>query len=173
MLAQKVVQKLYITVNYFINYIIMINNQKTQKVIEMLPFVTDIKFDYKNSLELIIIPQSYFKNIKVFFERLGYEYSGHTAQFNKQITDLNNDINQLQSIIHNKDDLIDNPKKHHQLELDNKNLEINKNEEIYKAKFESLQFQLQYKDLLLQYKDLLLQNKDLFLQNKDLLSQNK
>ena len=130
---------------------------------DLANFVSDIKFKYKNHQEIVIIPQSYFKNIKVFFEGLGYKYSGHTAQFNKQIGDLNNNINNLQSVIANKDEQINNIKLQHQLELDkkdliisskdmenNKNLEImSKNEEIYKAKMEALQFQLQYKDLLL------------------------
>ena len=133
---------------------------------DLAQFVHDIRFNYKNHQEIVIIPQSYFKNIKVFFERLGYKYSGHTAQFNKQISDLNNDICQLNNIIKHKDDIISNLNKFHLLELhnkdiiiDNKNLEIsknleimNKNEEIYKAKLESLQFQLQYKDLLLKHK---------------------
>ena len=133
---------------------------------DLAQFVSDIKIPYKNHNEIVIIPQSYFKNIKVFFERLGYKYSGHTAQFNKQISDLNNDINQLQNIIKHKDDLISTIKIQHQLELDKKNLELEKkdliiankdifidnNKELYQAKLEALQFQLQYKDLLLQHK---------------------
>jgi hypothetical protein len=122
-------------------------------------FVSDIKLHYKNHQEIVIFPQSYFKNIKVFFEKIGYKYSGHTEQFNKQIFDLNTNITGLQNIINHKDEYIDTLKKHHQLEIDNKNLEIkknieimNKNEELYKAKLESLQFQLQYKDLLLKHK---------------------
>ena len=119
---------------------------------ELAQFITDIKFEYKNHQEIIIVSQSYFKNIKNFFEKIGFKYSGHTAQFNQQINELNNDISKLQNIVDQKNDSIDNLIKYHQLELDNKNLEISKNEEIYKAKLESMSFQLQYKDLLLQQK---------------------
>lgn len=114
---------------------------------ELAQFITDIKFEYKNHQEIIIVAQSYFKNIKNFFEKIGFKYSGHTAQFNQQINELNNDISKLQNIVDQKNDSIDNLIKYHQLELDNKNLEISKNEEIYKAKLESMSFQLQYKDL--------------------------
>lgn len=152
---------------------------------DLIEFCKDIQFNYKNHQEIVIISQSYFKNVKVFFEKLGYKYSEHTAQFNKQITELNGDINNLQSVVTNNNLLIENIKKQHELELDKMNLEldkknleldkknlelatkeleIKKNEELYQAKLESIskneelfKAKLEILQLQLQYKELLLQ----------------
>lgn len=129
---------------------------------ELAQFVADIKFSYKNHQELVIIPKSDFKNIKNFFEKIGYKYSGHTTQFNQQINDLNNDISKLNSFIDQKDDMMKTLGVQHQLELNNKdliiankNMEIIKNEEIYKSKEEVHKSRIEILELKLKYQELL------------------
>ena len=123
-------------------------------------FVSNKKINYKNFTELVVISNSDMDNIKMFFENIGNKYSGHTTEFNNQIKSLNSTINELQMDITNKAKDTENIiKMHnmekdmmmstHKLELQNKDMLILKNNEIYEAKMESMKYQLQYKDLLI------------------------
>lgn len=133
-------------------------------------YTSDMKLNYKNHKELVVISKSNFKNVKMLFEQIGNKYSGHTSEFNKQIGDLKNIINDLQLKLEHKDTYINSIIDKHKLELANKDLiiankellieknkelyetTIKKNDELYKAKIEALQYQLKYQELHSQYR---------------------
>lgn len=55
------------------------------------------KFEYNTHNELIIIPNNILKLVKTIYENLGRKYSGHTAEFNKKIDELNNKIREIEN----------------------------------------------------------------------------
>ena len=84
--------------------------------------LSDFKFNWKTHDELVIIPKSMSKYIDMVYENIGSKYSGHTAEFNRQVSELNAEISNLKHIIEIKD----MEKKHlletHKKDLDNKDL---------------------------------------------------
>jgi hypothetical protein len=117
---------------------------------EFKSILEDYKLNYENHDELIVIPNNMLKFIKKIYENLGMKYSGHTAEFNKKIIEL-------ELIIHNlkKDNeklqlnhMIDLQKEQHNNMMLNNKLELQKEKyenEILKKEVEMMKLQLQYK----------------------------
>jgi hypothetical protein len=64
---------------------------------EIKNLLTDYKIEWDNHDELVVIPNNMMKIVKTIYENIGMKYSGHTAEFNKKINELNNEINRLQT----------------------------------------------------------------------------
>jgi hypothetical protein len=62
---------------------------------EIKTLLEDYKIKYENHDELVVIPNNMLKFIKKIYENLGMKYSGHTAEFNKKINELELVINNL------------------------------------------------------------------------------
>lgn len=86
---------------------------------EIKRLLNDFKIKYNDHEEIIVIPNNTLKFVKTLYENLGMKYSGHTAEFNKKILELNNQINLLK---HNET-LYEQKLKNKELEIENKNLE--------------------------------------------------
>ena len=119
-------------------------------------FVSNKKINYKNFAELVVINDSEMDNIKMFFENIGNRYSGHTTEFNSQITSLNNIITRLQGDINNKIKDLDNITKIHRLEMDlvtkTHEIELEKTKvelEKNKAELEKTKVELEKKDIII------------------------
>lgn len=117
---------------------------------EIKSMLEDYKINYKNHDELIVIPNNMLKFVKKIYENLGMKYSGHTAEFNKKIAELELIITNLK-----KDNeklqlnhMIDLQKEQHNIMMLNNKLELQKEKyenEILKKEVEMMKLQLQYK----------------------------
>ena len=70
---------------------------------ELKDALSSYKLNYNNHDELVIIPKDKIKNIRKIYELIGYKYSGHTAEFNKKISELENHITNLNNQLKLKD----------------------------------------------------------------------
>jgi hypothetical protein len=94
---------------------------------EIKTLLEDYKIKYENHDELVIIPNNMLKFIKKIYENLGMKYSGHTAEFNKK-------INELEMIINNLKEKHNNLILNHQIELQKEKHD----KELQKEKYENL-----------------------------------
>jgi hypothetical protein len=90
---------------------------------EIKRLLEDYKIEYEDHEEIVVIPSNTLKFVKTLYENLGMKYSGHTAEFNKKIMELNSHINEL---THNEKMLIkenESMKELYEQKLINKELE--------------------------------------------------
>ena len=59
---------------------------------ELKESLNDYKIKYKDHDELIILPKDIFKFVKNIYENIGMKYSGHTSELNKQINDIEKEL---------------------------------------------------------------------------------
>jgi hypothetical protein len=93
--------------------------QLSQAESELKNFLLPYKFEWDNKDELYIIPKQQLNSIKTYFKTIGQAFSGHNAQFQSNVAELNKQILTIES--------------------DNNNLIAEKNHQI-----KSLQTQLLY-----------------------------
>ena len=87
----------------------------TEAEYEIKRLLIDYKIEYNNHEEIIIIPNNTLKFVKTLYENIGMKYSGHTAEFNKKILELNNQINLLK----HSEILYEQKLKNKELEIEN------------------------------------------------------
>ncbi len=97
---------------------------------EIKNLLSDYKIEYDSHDELVIIPNNMLKIVKTIYENIGMKYSGHTAEFNKQVTELTNQITKFETELKMKDMEIQSIKQIKDLENQN----LRKDNEILQLK---------------------------------------
>lgn len=117
----------------------------TQAEVEIKEILEEYKLEWDNHKELVIIPNNMLKFVKTAYENIGMKYSGHTAEFNVKINELNAKIITLENQANNLTKEIDNLKElyEHKLALKDQIIsnhisENNHLKEIYQIQIESL-----------------------------------
>ena len=72
---------------------------------EIKNLLMEYKFEWDEHNEIVIIPNNMINTVKSFYEKIGAKYSGHVAEYDKQINDYKTEITKLQTkeTIHTKD----------------------------------------------------------------------
>jgi len=124
----------------------------SQAELEIKNLLNDYKLypEWDNHEELIIIPNNLLKIIKTIYENIGMKYSGHTQEFNRKIEDLNKTILEYD---HKINILLK--------DLDNEKIINNKDKELFEAKLNNKDFEIENlkKELRIKELELLLNNK--------------
>ena len=124
----------------------------SQAELEIKNLLNDYKLypEWDNHEELIIIPNNLLKIIKTIYENIGMKYSGHTQEFNRKIEELNKTILEYEYKINL---LIK--------DLDNEKILNNKDKELFEAKLNNKDFEIENlkKELRIKELELLLNNK--------------
>jgi hypothetical protein len=89
---------------------------------EIKNLLSDYKIEWDNHDELVVIPNNMLKFVKKIYENIGMKYSGHTAEFNKKINDLNMEI--LKKDKDHEIELLKKDNKIQALEKDNEILQL-------------------------------------------------
>ena len=124
----------------------------SQAELEIKNLLNDYKLypEWDNHEELIIIPNNLLKIIKTIYENIGMKYSGHTQEFNRKIEELNKTILEYEYKINL---LIK--------DLDNEEIINNKDKELFEAKLNNKDYEIENlkKELRIKELELLLNTK--------------
>ena len=118
--------------------------------LEIKNLLSEYKLEWDNHDELVVIPNNLLKIIKTIYENIGMKYSGHTQEFNRKIEELNKIIMEYE----NKYNLLIN-------EIKNERLLFNKDKELFEAKLNNKDFEIETlkKEIKIKELELLLSKK--------------